>query len=58
VCRSRYLTVANGGEIDGTRFLSRELVAGLTGRPSLKRDRNVLVPLSFHLGYQACPSAT
>jgi len=50
-----YGAIANGGEIDGTRFLSREIVAGLTGRPSLKRDRNVLVPLSFHLGYHSVP---
>jgi CubicO group peptidase (beta-lactamase class C family) len=50
-----YGAIANGGEIDGTRFLSRELVAGLTGRPSLKRDRNLLVPLSFHLGYHSMP---
>jgi CubicO group peptidase (beta-lactamase class C family) len=47
--------IANGGEIDGTRFLSRELVAGLTGRRSRKRDRNILVPLSFHLGYHSVP---
>jgi CubicO group peptidase (beta-lactamase class C family) len=50
-----YGAIANGGEIDGTRFLSRDLVAGLTGRPSLKRDRNILVPLSFHLGYHSVP---
>jgi CubicO group peptidase (beta-lactamase class C family) len=50
-----YGAIANGGEIDGTRFLSRELVAGLTGRRSLKRDRNLFVPLSFHLGYHSVP---
>jgi CubicO group peptidase (beta-lactamase class C family) len=50
-----YGAIANGGEIDGTRFLSREIVAGLTGRRSLKRDRNILVPLSFHLGYHSVP---
>jgi CubicO group peptidase (beta-lactamase class C family) len=50
-----YGAIANGGEIDGTRFLSREIVAGLTGRPSLKLDRNLFVPLSFHLGYHAVP---
>ena len=50
-----YGAIANGGEIDGTRFLSRDLVAGLTGRPSLRLDRNILVPLSFHLGYHAVP---
>jgi CubicO group peptidase (beta-lactamase class C family) len=50
-----YGAIANGGEIDGTRFLSREIVAGLTGRRSLKRDRNIMVPLSFHLGYHSVP---
>ncbi len=50
-----YGAIANRGEIDGTRFLSPELVAGLTGRTSRKRDRNILVPLSFHLGYHSVP---
>jgi CubicO group peptidase (beta-lactamase class C family) len=50
-----YGAIANCGEIDGTRFLSREIVAGLTGRRSLKRDRNIMVPLSFHLGYHSVP---
>jgi CubicO group peptidase (beta-lactamase class C family) len=50
-----YGAIANGGEIDGSQFLSRALVAGLTGRRSLKRDRNILVPLSFHLGYHSVP---
>jgi CubicO group peptidase (beta-lactamase class C family) len=50
-----YGAIANGGEIDGTRFLSREIVAGLTGRRSLKRDRNIIMPLSFHLGYHSVP---
>lgn len=50
-----YGAIANGGEIDGTRFLSRELVAGLTGRRSLRPDRNLFVPLAFHLGYHSLP---
>ena len=50
-----YGAIANGGEIDGTRFLSRGLVAGLTGRRSLQRDRNLFVPLAFHLGYHSLP---
>ncbi|WP_116375683.1 serine hydrolase domain-containing protein [Mycobacterium sp. MFM001] len=50
-----YGAIANGGEIDGTQFLSRELVAGLTGRHSLRLDRNIGVPLSFHLGYHSVP---
>jgi CubicO group peptidase (beta-lactamase class C family) len=50
-----YGAIANGGEVDGTRFLSRELAAGLTGRPSLRPDRNLFVPLAFHLGYHSLP---
>lgn len=50
-----YGAIANGGEIDGTRFLSGGLVAGLTGRLNLKLDRNLLVPLGFHLGYHTIP---
>jgi CubicO group peptidase (beta-lactamase class C family) len=50
-----YGAIANGGEIDGTQFLSRELVAGLTGRRNLRPDRNLLMPLSFHLGYHSVP---
>ena len=50
-----YGAIANGGHIDGTQFLSRERVAGLTGEPSFAPDRNILVPLSFHLGYHAVP---
>jgi CubicO group peptidase (beta-lactamase class C family) len=52
-----YGAIANGGEIDGTRFLSRGIVAGLTGRPSRQRDRNIFMPLSFHLGYHSVPFA-
>lgn len=50
-----YGAIANGGEIDGTRFLSPRLVAALTGRKSLRPDRNLLMPLAFHLGYQSVP---
>ena len=50
-----YGAIANGGEIDGRRYLSAELVAGLTGRPSLARDRNLILPMSFHLGYHGQP---
>jgi CubicO group peptidase (beta-lactamase class C family) len=46
-----YGAIANGGQIDGTQFLSRELVASLTGRRSLRLDRNLGLPFSFHLGY-------
>ena len=50
-----YGAIANGGEVDGSQFLSRELVAGLTGRKSLRPDRNLYVPLAFHLGYHSLP---
>jgi CubicO group peptidase (beta-lactamase class C family) len=50
-----YGAIANGGQLDGTQFLSRELVAGLTGRKSLRLDRNIFVPLAFHLGYHSVP---
>jgi CubicO group peptidase (beta-lactamase class C family) len=50
-----YAAIANGGRIDGKQFLSAELVAGLTGSPSLHPDGSVLVPLAFHLGYHALP---
>lgn len=50
-----YGAIANGGEVDGIRFLSRDLVAGLTGRKSWRPDRNLYVPLAFHLGYHSLP---
>jgi CubicO group peptidase (beta-lactamase class C family) len=50
-----YAAIANGGRIDGAQFLSSELVAGLTGKPSLSPDRNIFVPLNFHLGYHSLP---
>jgi CubicO group peptidase (beta-lactamase class C family) len=50
-----YGAIANGGRIDGTQFLSRELAAGLSGRRSLRPDGNLLIPLAFHLGYHRLP---
>lgn len=50
-----YGAIANGGQLDGTQFLSRELVAGLAGRLSPRLDRNLVVPLSFHHGYHRLP---
>jgi CubicO group peptidase (beta-lactamase class C family) len=50
-----YAALANGGQIEGTQFLSKEVAAGLTGRPNLRPDRNILVPLAFHLGYHGVP---
>lgn len=50
-----YGAIANGGTIDGTRFLSSERVAQLTGRRSLHPDGSILMPMSFHLGYHSLP---
>ncbi|HYB39578.1 MAG TPA: serine hydrolase domain-containing protein [Mycobacterium sp.] len=60
VCTARalarlYGAIANGGQFDGTHFLSPELVKGLTGRRSLRPDHNLFVPLSWHMGYHAVP---
>jgi CubicO group peptidase (beta-lactamase class C family) len=50
-----YGAIANGGELDGTRFLSSELVDGLTAAPSWHPDGSMLMPMSFHLGYHGLP---
>jgi CubicO group peptidase (beta-lactamase class C family) len=50
-----YGAIANGGQIDGARFLSADLVAKLTGVPSLHPDGGLFMPLSFHLGYHGLP---
>ena len=46
-----YGAIANGGEIDGQRYLSAQRVAALTGRTSMRPDRNLVLPMAFHLGY-------
>jgi CubicO group peptidase (beta-lactamase class C family) len=51
-----YGAIANGGRMEGKQFLSEERVAMLTGRrPSYWPDRNIFVPMSFHLGYHSLP---
>jgi CubicO group peptidase (beta-lactamase class C family) len=50
-----YGAIANGGTIDGTRFLSPELVVQLAGRRSLHPDGSILMPMSFNLGYHSLP---
>ncbi|MGI9126395.1 MAG: serine hydrolase domain-containing protein [Mycobacterium sp.] len=50
-----YGAIANGGVIDGRRYLSAERVAMLTGRRNLRPDRNLIMPLAFHLGYHGLP---
>ena len=50
-----YAALANGGSIDGRRFLSPELARGLAGRPRALPDLNMVVPMPFHLGYHESP---
>ncbi|TFV60679.1 class A beta-lactamase-related serine hydrolase [Mycobacterium sp. PS03-16] len=50
-----YAPLANGGRIDGVEFLSARTAAGLTGKPDLRPDRNLGIPLAFHLGYHTLP---
>jgi CubicO group peptidase (beta-lactamase class C family) len=50
-----YGALANGGRIDGTQFLSPEVTAGLVGRRSPRLDGNLVIPLSFNLGYHQLP---
>ena len=50
-----YGAMANGGVIDGRQFLSADRVALLTGRRDLRPDRNLVMPLAFHLGYHGLP---
>ena len=50
-----YGAIANGGRIDGTQFLSSATAAALVGRPSLRFDHAMIMPLSFHLGYHGLP---
>ncbi|WP_193047454.1 esterase/beta-lactamase LipL [Mycolicibacterium baixiangningiae] len=50
-----YGAIANGGSIGGERFLSAQVAAGLTGKPNLRPDRNLGIPLAFHLGYHSLP---
>jgi CubicO group peptidase (beta-lactamase class C family) len=50
-----YGAIANGGEMAGQPYLSAELTAALTGEKSWARDRNIVIPMSFHLGYHGVP---
>ena len=50
-----YGAIANGGMIDGRRFLSADLVAALSGGRSLLPDRNLIMPMAFHLGFHGLP---
>jgi CubicO group peptidase (beta-lactamase class C family) len=51
-----YAVLANDGRIDGKKYLSKELVRGLTGQSRVRLpDLNVMVPMPFHLGYHESP---
>jgi CubicO group peptidase (beta-lactamase class C family) len=50
-----YGAIANGGEIDGSRLLSSELVDGLKTKPDLTPDLNLGIPFTYHHGYQSFP---
>ncbi|MUL84550.1 MULTISPECIES: serine hydrolase domain-containing protein [unclassified Mycolicibacterium] len=50
-----YGAIANQGRHHGVEFLSEHTLAGLTGPPASRRDRNLGVPLGFHLGYHSVP---
>ncbi|MGV0812610.1 serine hydrolase domain-containing protein [Mycolicibacterium boenickei] len=50
-----YGAIANRGHLNGVDYLSERTVAALTGPPGLRADRNLGVPLGFHLGYHSVP---
>jgi len=50
-----YGAIANGGEIEGSRLLSSELVDGLKTKPDLTPDLNLGIPFTYHHGYQSSP---
>ncbi len=50
-----YAAIANRGVIDGKQFLSPEMADGLIGKPRVRPDLNMLVPMPFHLGYHESP---
>jgi CubicO group peptidase (beta-lactamase class C family) len=50
-----YAALANGGRIEGKRYLSAQLARGLAGTPRVVPDVNMFVPMPFHLGYHESP---
>jgi CubicO group peptidase (beta-lactamase class C family) len=51
-----FAVLANGGRIDGKKYLSEELARGLAGQSRFKwPDANMVVPMPFHLGYHESP---
>ena len=50
-----YGAIANRGRWNGEQFLSERTVAALPGPAELRPDRNLGIPLGFHLGYHGVP---
>lgn len=50
-----YGALANYGRTGQTQLLSTELARDLLGKTSLRPDLNLVVPMSFHLGYHGSP---
>jgi CubicO group peptidase (beta-lactamase class C family) len=50
-----YGAIANGGQVDGTAFLSPQLIANLKRPGSLHPDGSIVLPMDFHLGYHGLP---
>lgn len=50
-----YGALANGGQMDGTKFLSPSLVAAFGGSGSLHPDGSIGMPMDFNLGYHSLP---
>ncbi|OBJ56506.1 serine hydrolase domain-containing protein [Mycobacterium sp. 1423905.2] len=50
-----YGALANGGRAGDTQLVSKDLARGLLGKLSLRPDLNMVVPMSFHLGYHGSP---
>jgi CubicO group peptidase (beta-lactamase class C family) len=52
-----YAALANGGRIDGRKFLSAELAHAVAGEQVARwrPDANMVVPMPFHLGYHESP---
>jgi CubicO group peptidase (beta-lactamase class C family) len=50
-----YAAIANGGVTDGQQFFSPEMAEGLIGKPKMRPDLNMVVPMPFHLGYHESP---
>jgi len=46
-----YAMLANGGELDGVRLLSREVVQNISATRGMGRDKVLFLPMQWRLGY-------